>query len=100
MKSTLLAACFLFLFSTSRANVSDTIHVSHYSISIDTISYSAHTLRAVTQLTVHPKMNGINTIPLSLFKLIPDSVISQSAVLPFTYNDTTLVITLPFALNI
>jgi hypothetical protein len=96
MKSTLLAACFLLLFgSASRANTSDTIHVSHYSISIDTINLSNQSFRAVTALTVHPLMLGVQTISLGLRELVPDSVVMQSA-LPFFYDDTTLTIMLPF----
>jgi hypothetical protein len=101
MKRTLLAACFLLLFgATSRANTSDTVHVSHYNISVDTIHLTAHTFRAMTEVTVHSKINGLNTIPLSLIELNVDSVMHQAAQLAFTYNDTTIRISTPSTMNI
>jgi hypothetical protein len=101
MKTTLLAACFLLLFGGAKsANLADTIHVSHYNISIDTINLTAHTFRGMTELTVHSKINGLNILPLRLLELIPDSVISQSSSLAFTYNDTTLGIAVPVTMNI
>src|SRR5438477_3010201 len=100
MKTTLLALSFLLFFGAGKANVSDTIHVSHYNISVDTINYSAHTIRAVTELTVHAKMNGVSIATLGLLNLSPDSIIAQSSSLTYSYDDTLLHINLPAALNI
>ncbi len=82
---------FLFCFSIkSLANVSDTIHVSHYNITIDTIDYTAHTIRGVTQLSVHSKMNGVNNISLGLYLLTIDSIRSSGLPLQYSYNDTMI----------
>jgi hypothetical protein len=101
MKRTLLAVLFLlFLCAKSNANNADTVHVSHYSISIDTINMTAHTLRASAELTVHAKVNGLTNLRLNLLALLADSVISQSSSLSFTDNDTILNISLPATMNV
>jgi hypothetical protein len=82
----------------SSASVTDTIHVSHYNIAIDSIDFTAHTIRGVTGLTVHSKMNGVNNISLGLYFLTIDSIVS-GVPLAYTYDDTTIHITPPVMMN-
>jgi hypothetical protein len=96
----LFTACCLLPTASVKANNADTIHVSHYNISIDTINYTAHTLRGVTELTVHSKVNGLGTVKLDLDTLVVDSIIAQAASLSFTHlNRMALLITLPAVMN-
>ncbi len=80
-------------------SITDSLHVAHYEIHIDTIDIPAKIIRAYTLLTVVSKQNNISVIPLSLLQLNIDSVILPSGPASFTYNDTTIGITLPAALN-
>jgi len=81
------------------SGVSDTVHVVHYSIAIDSINYPAKTIRAQTTLLVQSKQNGITHLPLSLLQLQVDAVTYAGTNLSYTYNDTTLRILLPATLN-
>jgi len=101
MSSMKLNLLFLLCFFTiqSFANVSDTIHVSHYNIYLDTINYPAHTINGVTTLTVHSKMNGVNNISLGLYILAIDSIVSSGLPLTYTYNDTIIHIAPPAVMN-
>lgn len=98
MKIQLLALFMLFSFGAF-SSVSDTIHVSHYSISLDTVDYTAHAIKGMTALTVHSKMNGVNNISLSLFFLSVDSITSGAMLLNYTHDDTTIRITPPAVMN-
>ncbi|HYV55455.1 MAG TPA: M1 family aminopeptidase [Chitinophagaceae bacterium] len=84
----------------SFANVSDTIHVSHYSITLDTMDYTAHTIKGMTELTVHAKMNGVNNISLGLYILTIDSIKSSGVALAYSYNDTTIHIAPAAVMNV
>ena len=86
-------------FLPAAASITDTLHVAHYEIHIDTIDIPAKTIRAYTLLTVVSKQNNVSDIPLSLLQLNIDSVILPTGPASFTYNDTTIGITLPAALN-
>lgn len=79
--------------------VSDTIHIRHYSIRIDTIDFTQKSIRANTKLTVEAKLNNVQVVPLSLLMFTIDSVKSGNLLLTYTYNDTTLRINLPSPLN-
>ena len=81
------------------ALVSDTITVRHYTISVDTINYTAHTIRANAALTVKSKLNNVNNITLNLLELNIDSIISNGQPLAYSYNDTLVHITPPAPLN-
>ncbi|CAN5662843.1 hypothetical protein BH11BAC1_BH11BAC1_05510 [soil metagenome] len=83
----------------SSANVTDTIHVSHYNISLDTADFVAHTIKGATTLTVHSKLNGVNNISLGLYILTIDSILSSGFPLAYSYNDTTIHITPPAVMN-
>src|SRR6185295_3784133 len=84
----------------TKADISDTIHVSHYNISIDTVDYSSQSLTGNTELTVISKVNGLQTFPLSLYTLTVDSVTSNNQPVTFSYDNYTISITCPVALNL
>ncbi len=79
--------------------VSDTIHVKHYSISIDTIDFTEKAIRANVKLNVQAKQNNVNIISLSLLQFIIDSIKVGNQNLAYTYNDTALRITPPAIMN-
>lgn len=83
----------------SSTGISDTIHVKHYSIAIDTINYTSKTIRANAKLIIQSKQNALNNISLWLLKLQVDSVKSGTQALNFSYNDTLLRISPGTALN-
>ncbi len=83
----------------SFSNVTDSIHVSHYNISLDTVNYQARIITGVTTLTIHSKLNGVNNISLGLFKLTVDSIISSGVSLLYSYDDTTISIVPPSVMN-
>lgn len=80
-------------------NLSDTLHVKHYAITIDTINYVSKTIRANTKLIVQSKTNNLSNITLWLLKLQVDSIKSGNLALNFTYNDTLLRINPGIVLN-
>ena len=80
--------------------VSDTIHIAHYAIHIDTLNFLAKTIKAHTAIKVIAKLNNVNNISLSLLKLTVDSIVSNNQQLSFAYNDTVLAITPNSIMNI
>src|SRR5436190_16825050 len=82
-----------------QALVSDTVTVRHYTISVDTINYTAHTIRANAALIVKSKLNNVNNITLNLLELNIDSIISNGQPLSYSYNDTLIHITPSAPLN-
>lgn len=100
MRRFLLLAFTAFLtFNYCHALVSDTITVRHYAISIDTVNYSAQSIRGSATLTVMSKLNNVNNITLSLLELNIDSIVSNGQPLTYSYNDTLIQITPPAPLN-
>lgn len=79
--------------------VSDTIHVVHYSIHIDTLNFATQNIKAKTEVTVTPVINGVNNISLSLLQLLIDSIVYPGGNLSYTYNDTVIRITPPATMN-
>lgn len=96
----LFSASFFFCSNSTATGVSDTLHVVQYTISVDTINYSTQTIRAHTIMLLQSKQNGVTHVPLSLLQLQVDAVTNAGNNLTYTYNDTTLRITLPATLNI
>lgn len=72
------------------AGVSDTIHVKHYSIRIDTIDFTAKSIRANVKLNIEARQNNVNLISLSLLHFVIDSIKVGNQNLSYTYNDTAL----------
>lgn len=81
------------------ANYSDTVHIHHYKISVDSLLFSQSVLYANTEVTAVAKQNNITAIDLSLLQLTVDSVTSPAGTLTYTYNDTTLHINIASALQ-
>jgi hypothetical protein len=78
----------------------DTIHVTHYKISIDTIDYAADSIKAHTELTIVAKVNNVTLINLSLLQLHIDSAFVNGLQVFYIYNDTTLSLPTLVPLNI
>ncbi len=85
--------------SLQKSAAGDTVHISHYKIYVDTLNYSAQTIKARCEVMAVSKVNNVNEISLSLLQLNIDSVFYSSGNLTYNYNDTTLRITLPLTLN-
>lgn len=83
----------------SSLGLSDTIHINHYSITVDTINYATQSLRANAKLSVQSKLMGVNAITLWLLKLQIDSIKTGAQNLTYTYNDTIIIITPLSTLN-
>ena len=95
-----LFICLLLCNSIFGNNISDTLHVIKYTITVDSINYPAKTIKAQTTVKLQAKQNGINSIPLSLLQLSVDAITSAGISMPYTYNDTTLRVQLSAPLNI
>jgi hypothetical protein len=98
-------ALVLFIFlgiSLSKSNGQTPIEpdVLKYSININSINITAATIDANTKIQFKVDSNNVSTIKLSLFKLLIDSIQQNSINLNYTYNDTTISISLLSALNI
>ncbi len=95
----LLSLVAVFFYSLCHASAGDTVRISHTYIQIDTIDYGTSTIRAMAELTVHPKQNGVNGISIALLELNVDSVTYSSGNLLYAYNDSVLRVAFPSALN-
>jgi aminopeptidase N len=99
----LALALFIFLvvpFSKSNGQTTIEPDVLKYSININSINISASTIDANTKIQFKIDSNNVSFIKLSLFKLLIDSIQQNSVNLNYTYNDTTISISLLSALNI
>lgn len=75
--------------------LSDTVDVVHYELHLDIMNFSAKQLSGYAILTVTPKINNINHIPLHLLGLEVDSVkVNSIPTASWAYNDTILRIAL------
>ena len=99
MKKLILLLSLFPLFLNAQV-VTDSIHIKHYSIYIDTISYASKTIKGHTYVTVQSKLSGVNNISLSLRKMLVDSISAVGNPLAYTYNDTALCIQAPTPLNV
>lgn len=87
--------------NTQASNLrSDTIDILHYDIHLDLTDFAGQTLNGYATITFAPRMNSVTEINLDLLSLIVDSVKINSAIQPFSYDDTLLKITLPVVMNI
>lgn len=101
IKFLLLFCAIIFQFNAASAQtITDSIHVHHYSINIDTVAYTQQTLSANTTLQVVSKMNTVATVTLDLLVMNIDSVYDSNGALGFSYNDTLLVVQLRNPINI
>ena len=87
--TTLLFSCF---FALAQNNIPD---VLHYDISINDINFTTRSISGQCNLLFKPDSGSTQTISLSLLKLTVDSIIAPNGnPLSYSYNDTTLLITL------
>ncbi|MFN8309204.1 MAG: M1 family aminopeptidase [Chitinophagales bacterium] len=94
----LITILVLHSFCISAADRSDSLDVVHTKLALDFSDFNQQILHAWADITVQAKVNGISHLRLDLLKLQVDSV-KQSSALSFHYNDTSLIIDLPTALN-
>ncbi len=72
------------------ATTGDTIHVSKYFISIDSIDFPGHAIRAHVQANVHSRMMNVTTVSLALLRMTIDSITDGTIPVNYTYNDTII----------
>jgi len=85
---------------SQKALTSDTIDILHYSINLDIIYLSTKQIKGNAEITITPKMNGVNSVKLDLLKLIVDSIVVDGNNSTYVYNDTALHIPLSSAIGI
>jgi hypothetical protein len=87
--------------SHEKALIGDTIHISNYTIYIDTTRFSDSTIWGHTNMEVVSKMNNVNNITLNLLNMTIDSISSNNIpITNYTYNSPNLYITTPSTMNI
>ena len=74
--------------------IGDTIHVIHYNIHLNEIDTDDHTITAFTELTLHPLVDDLQSIPLELKDLAVDSTLVNGASHSFLHEGETLRINL------
>lgn len=85
--------------TASSQSVTDTLHIQHYIIHIDSIGFAQQSIRAHANVKVVSKLNNVQNISLSLLKLTIDSIYYPGGNLSYTYNDTVIHISPPAPLN-
>jgi aminopeptidase N len=78
-----------------QSSISDTLHIVHYDIHIDTINFVSQSIKAHTGITLVSLVDNLTSIELSLHNLLIDSVVSPLGSLSFTQNNPAVSI-LPF----
>ena len=79
---------------------SDTINILHYTINLNVTDFITDTLRGNTVIQFTPKMNNRNTISFDMLKFNIDSITINGTYPAYAYNDTLLIINLPFVMNV
>lgn len=88
----LLTLCFSL---NCKAAISDSLHVMHYDIRVDTLNFTTQTIYASCTILFQAKHNNVSTLQLNLLHMTIDSVIVDNANAVFSYNDTLLVFPTP-----
>ncbi len=78
---------------------SDTINVLKYTITLNITDLTTDTIRGNCVVRFAPRMNNINTLSLDLLKLTVDSIEIGGNNLTYSYNDTLIIVNLPFTHN-
>jgi len=103
-KFSLLVICLVAACTIARGNApdtrSDSIHILHTYLAIDVSDFSAKVLHGRADLTFSARVSNVNYIKLDLLGLSVDSVRAGAAPLRFSYNDSTIAISLPSPLKI
>jgi Peptidase family M1 domain/Peptidase M1 N-terminal domain len=95
----IIVILFMYLSSLSaKSAISDSLHVKHYGIYIDSMNFTAQTIKGSCTVHFEAKQNNVILLKLSLLKLIIDSIMINGVVVQYNYDDTNLVIPSPFPL--
>lgn len=78
---------------------SDTIDILKYTITLTITDFTTDTIRGNCVVRFAPRMNNISTLSLDLLKLTIDSIRINGNPVTYTYNDTLLILNLPFTHN-
>jgi len=78
---------------------SDTIDILNYTINLDITDFTNQIIKGNCEITFTAKMNNINTLSLDLLQMNIDSIISNNASLPYSYDDTLIIASLSATLN-
>ena len=78
---------------------SDSIDILHTNLSIDVSNFAAKILYGRADITFTAKANLVDHIRLDLLGLTVDSVISADKLLNYTYNDSTILVSLLTAMT-
>jgi len=78
---------------------SDTIDILNYTINLDITDFTNQIIKGNCEITFTAKMNNINTLSLDLLQMNIDSIISNNVSLPYSYDDTLVIVSLPGTLN-
>lgn len=101
-----LVLTFLFLgianFSLSAANNSrsDSFDVLHYEISIHSINFGTSSLKGETEITLKPKIAGLNSLKMDLASLTVDSILFGNKSLSFSHIGDLITMDLDSTLNL
>lgn len=79
---------------------SDTVDILNYSINLDIIYLSKHSISGYANLKIVPKVSNLNRLKLDLLKMNVDSVLVNNQSQSWTYNDTLLKINLQSSYSI
>ena len=82
------------LFAQNSNGIGDTLHALHYNIHLTQINTDNQTLAGFTNLTLVPKVDNINSIPLDFKDLTTDSVFVNGVYTGFVHSDELLRILL------
>jgi hypothetical protein len=86
--------------SSPNAAYSDTIDVISYKVNMDITNITGKIIVAETEVELTAKVNNLNSVKLDLLKLTIDSIKNLDGEhLNYTYNDTTITVNLPTALQ-
>ncbi len=85
--------------NSAATNTADSVHIQHYDIRIDSLSFSAQSIWGVATLTIESKVDGLNELRLSLDGFTVDSATRNNAALTHSYDGLNLSIELSAILN-
>lgn len=77
----------------------DSFDVKHYHINLDIQDFLGQKISGYTDISIHSKVNGLQSVRLDLLKLSVNKISIGATTLNYTYNDTILLIDLGTARN-
>ncbi len=80
---------------TGNNSRSDSLDILSYDIYLDLVSYQSELLKASCEIAFQAKLSGLNVLPLDLFGLTVDSVLSEGQTLTFSHIDQRLEVNFP-----